>query len=505
MSLIRVLQTGGCVSSVVWSPDSNTTFVSGGYDGSVKFWDTDGNNKIINSLKEHNTYIASVAYSPDGWRIASGSNDETIKIWNIMTTEVISNNLEKHGDTVKSVAWSPDSTKLVSGSYDNTVKIWNGRTGALIRTLEGHTCNVLSVAWKPDDTEIVASGSLDNTVRIWNAQTGENLKTLRNHHSSVRCVAWCPDGTKIASGSEDSNIQIWDPQTGKEILILHGHCSGVVSIAWSPDGTKIASGNNDNTIKIWDTYTGDVLATLKSHMQSVVSVAWSDDGTKIASGSMDGIIGIWDVSEFNEIQDQLEEFNKLQELFIRMVGQSCSHNRLNQIVNQLKNRGLRYLKQHELEKIKKIQYPFINLMEQLFPKDYVEVVSQQTLNDLDPEELVKIRWITVSNNTLRWVSAETFQWMFDNKKNVITNESYSYNIEELFYKLEEVKLMTIMELKNSVDQATLVKKIEKELDMLGVITELKTETTLGGSSYYKLYTDPDGEYFLINGKKKYLK
>ena len=29
----------------------------------------------------HSSYIASVAYSPDGTKIVSGSGDETIKVW----------------------------------------------------------------------------------------------------------------------------------------------------------------------------------------------------------------------------------------------------------------------------------------------------------------------------------------------------------------------------------------------------------------------------------------
>ena len=67
---------------------------------------------------------------------------------------------------VWSVAWSPDGTKVASGSEDNTVKIWETSTGTCQSTLNGHSHSVTSVAWNNDGTKL-ASGSLDNTVRIW--------------------------------------------------------------------------------------------------------------------------------------------------------------------------------------------------------------------------------------------------------------------------------------------------------------------------------------------------
>jgi WD40 repeat protein len=40
---------------------------------------------------------------------------------------------------VWSVAWSPDGTKVASGSEDNTVKIWKTSTGTCVSTLSGHS------------------------------------------------------------------------------------------------------------------------------------------------------------------------------------------------------------------------------------------------------------------------------------------------------------------------------------------------------------------------------
>ena len=43
-----------------------------------------------------------------------------------------------HTDDVNSVAWSPDGTRLASGSDDKTVRIWEASTGKELSTLRGH-------------------------------------------------------------------------------------------------------------------------------------------------------------------------------------------------------------------------------------------------------------------------------------------------------------------------------------------------------------------------------
>ena len=40
---------------------------------------------------------------------------------------------------VRSVAWSPDGAKIASGSDDNTVKLWSAETGECLNTLDGHS------------------------------------------------------------------------------------------------------------------------------------------------------------------------------------------------------------------------------------------------------------------------------------------------------------------------------------------------------------------------------
>src|SRR5271154_4444846 len=80
--------------------------------------------------------------------------------------------LEGHSDSVYSVAFSPDGSRLASGSNDRTVRVWNTATGQVKQTLKGHSNSVRSVAFSPDGSRL-ASGSDDRTVRVWNIVTGQ--------------------------------------------------------------------------------------------------------------------------------------------------------------------------------------------------------------------------------------------------------------------------------------------------------------------------------------------
>ncbi|KAK3947855.1 quinon protein alcohol dehydrogenase-like superfamily [Pseudoneurospora amorphoporcata] len=245
------------------------------------------------TLEGHSHYVFSVAFSPDGQRLASCSDNETIKIWDPASGSCL-RTLEGHSGSVTSVVFSPDGQRLASGSWDNTIKIWDPASGSCLRTLEGHSGRVSSVVFSPDGQRL-ASGSWDNTIKIWDPASGSYLQTLKGHSGSVTSVAFSPDGQRLASGSQrlasgsrDNTIKIWDPASGSCLQTLEGHSRPVISVAFSPDGQRLASGSDDDTIL------GSYLQTLKGHSGSVTSVAFSPDGQRLASGSYDHTIKIWD-------------------------------------------------------------------------------------------------------------------------------------------------------------------------------------------------------------------
>jgi WD40 repeat protein len=300
VSLVRLLTLSGPVYSVAWSPDGKR-LATGSEDKTAKVWDAATGKELL-TLSGHSAPVNSIAWSPDGKRLATGSDDKTAKVWDAATCKELLT-LSGHRGKVLSVGWSPDDKRLATASYDATAKVWDVATGKELLTLSGHSGMVLSVAWSPDGKRL-ATASYDKTAKVWDAATGKELLTLSGHRDIVLRAAWSPNGKRLATGNADTTAKVWDAATGKELLTLSGPSSYVFSVAWSPDGKRLATASDDKT-KVWDAATGKELLTL-SGSEMVFSVAWSPDGKQLAVASRDGVVQVY-AMDIHDLMDLARE------------------------------------------------------------------------------------------------------------------------------------------------------------------------------------------------------
>jgi len=291
--LLTLKGHSGPVASVAFSPDGKR-LASASKDQTVKVWNAATGQETL-TLKGHSTSVLSVAFSPDGKRLASASNDGTVKVWDAMSGQETLT--LKHANWVWSVTFSPDGKRLASASND--VKVWDAMSGQQILTLKGHNGAVMRVAFSPDGKRL-ASASFDKTLKVWDATSGQETLTLKGHTDGVLSVAFSPDGKRLASAGNDQTLKVWDATSGQETLTLKGHRDMVMDVAFSPDGKWLASAGSDQTGKVWDATSGQEMLTLKGHTGGVCGVAFSPDGKRLASASTDGTVKVWDATSDQE-------------------------------------------------------------------------------------------------------------------------------------------------------------------------------------------------------------
>jgi WD40 repeat protein len=143
------------VRALAASPDGRW-IVSGGYNGSILVWEVATNKAEIKfkrlpvSFKGHETQVRDVVFAPDSATFASASWDQTVCVWKRETGEIVFR-LLKEGDWVNSVAYSPDGTKLAAGTHEHII-VWNTKMGKELLKIEQ---GAYRVAFTPDSLCLV--------------------------------------------------------------------------------------------------------------------------------------------------------------------------------------------------------------------------------------------------------------------------------------------------------------------------------------------------------------
>jgi WD40 repeat protein len=108
---------------------------------------------------------------------------------------------------VTSVAWSPDGGRVALGEQDGSVRVRDPDLRFDRRVLAGAKDTVASVAWSPDGHRLAIVGD-DPEVMLWSL-SGDGVQRLGGHAAGMRSVFWSPTGRQLATGGADATTWVW--------------------------------------------------------------------------------------------------------------------------------------------------------------------------------------------------------------------------------------------------------------------------------------------------------
>ena len=312
------------IFAVAWSPRGDL-IATGAAGGEIRLWNTAAK-RVQKILRDHQSDVNELVFSPDGRLLVSCGDDLTLRIWQVDLDEPPRVLRGVTLSDLNGLAFSPDGRWLAAGGEDQKARVWDTSSWQLIKVLSAGNGAINRMTFSADSRRIAISQS-SGLGTVFDFETGEALLTLDPKEEPQRrmgAISFSHDDRFLATASiEAQAIHFWNAETGELLRSLHSEGNWIHSMAFSPDDRRLITGHQDGALRIWDVATLEGLQVLLGHTEVVRDLAISPHGDLVASAGADGLVKTWDLAAIEHRRTRLNypklvrtvAFSPSQELF----------------------------------------------------------------------------------------------------------------------------------------------------------------------------------------------
>lgn len=191
----------------------------------------------------HRYGVTGVAWYPrDTGLFITGSFDKTVKVWDTNAEQVVLNfDLDDHVYGVGVQSTSSTHSLLAVACGDQRVILCDMATGGRKHTLLGHRGPVHVACWSTCEEYVLATGGSDGTVRLWDIRRTQTCRAILNQ-----------DGLPhLSSGSGTQRKRQREEGGQGSGCVPQAHTGGVSGLLFSPHGRHLLSSGADGRMRSW--------------------------------------------------------------------------------------------------------------------------------------------------------------------------------------------------------------------------------------------------------------
>lgn len=269
-----------------WSP-GGTQLAIGTFDGVLlcECATFDTPERLIEGINAYR-----VKYAPDGAALAVGTAGQPgqVQLWDLVTRAPLFT--VDAGADVGSLAFSPDGARLAAGLANGDVLVLDAATGEETARFEGDIA-VDTVTFTPDGRSVIFPPARE-TLRRQPLETGSPAVDLPTS-CTYTDIALSPAGDRLLAATYECCVEMLDLRSGD--LLYRSVCGQSFTVDFNHDGSLFVTGNQDGTLHFLNAADGTPIATLAAHQSPITHVGFHPDGSRVVTVGMDDTVRVFAV------------------------------------------------------------------------------------------------------------------------------------------------------------------------------------------------------------------